>query len=58
VNWAGWYILCVLAFDWISNGSILVIDIGGASSAVDWLVMLLLELPLGVVYGMNQYATY
>ena len=58
MNWARWHIPCIFAFYWISYRHTLVVDIGGVSSAVDGLILLLLDMSLWVMDGMDLYAVY
>ena len=58
VNWTCWHISGILALNGISYGYILIVDIGGVGSAIDGLILLLLNLSLRVVDGMDLHAVY
>ena len=58
MDWTCWHISGILALNGISYGYILIVDIGGVGSAIDGLILLLLDLPLWVVDGMDLHAVY
>jgi hypothetical protein len=58
MDWTCWHISGILALNGISYGYILIVDIGGVGSAIDGLILLLLDLSLRVVDGMDLHAVY
>lgn len=58
MNWAGWHIPSILALNGVSNRHTLIIKVGGIGSTIDGVVLLVLNLPLGIMNRVNLHAIH